>query len=325
MTPKAKIILTTVGLVVLFFVVAAGSYVFYFSHIYEQTEGVNLSNKVSNNKNNVDEIKETIWERGKDKDEFFVTNPTTEAKLYVKIFYPDNFKTGEKTDALVLVPGGNSGSSTFIGPKKSVDDITGAGLVAVVFDPDGRGMSSGVENQNGYDQQDGLAAIISFLVDELPDAQIDDVGIATFSFGLSMGSGVAVRYPELPIRFLIDWEGPIDRNDFAGCDSGHTGHLTDEVDCDNEAYFSEREGISFVPQLDIPYIRLQTEKDHAQPDTLSAVRIVNAAVSAGLSYVRLNDYEVNQTYNEENPPEMFPDNLDRSLMAKVAEDAKELF
>lgn len=325
MTQKTKTILTVVGLVALFFVVAAGSYAFYFSRIYQQAEDINLSNKIPDTKDKDEEVEEIVWERGKDKDEFFVTNPTTEAKLYVKIFYPDNFKTGEKTDALILVPGGNSGSSTFIGPKKSVDDITDAGLIAVVFDPDGRGMSGGEENQNGFDQQDGLAAIISFLVDELPDAQIDNVGIATFSFGLSMGSGVIVRYSELPIRFLIDWEGPIDRNDFSGCDSNRTGHLTGEVDCDNEAYFAEREGISFVPQLDIPYIRLQTEKDHAQPDTLSAVRIVNAAVSAGLSYVRLNDYEVNQTYNEENPPEMFPDNLDKSLMAKIAEDAKELF
>jgi alpha/beta superfamily hydrolase len=267
------------------------------------------------------------WSRGRGENEFWVTNPTTKARLYVKIYYPSDFRNGNKIKAVVLVPGSNNGSSEFANQRKKPDDLTAAGLAAVVFDPDGRGQSGGAEDQNGHNQQDGLAAIIKFLVNDLPDAQINDVGIATFSFGLSMGSGVAARYPDLPIRFLMDWEGPIDRNDFAGCDADHTGHLAGLVECDDDDYFAEREGLTFVQQLKIPYQRIQSEIDHAggQQGDKSAILIVNAAVAAGLPWVRLNDYDPGETYALDNPPTMLPEAMDKILMSKVAEYAVKLF
>ena len=43
-----------------------------------------------------------------------------------------------------------------------------------------------------------------------------------------MASGVLSRYPDLPIKFLSDYEGPANRDDTAGCDGSGLGHL-DEV------------------------------------------------------------------------------------------------
>ena len=159
----------------------------------------------------------------------------------------------------------------------------------------------------------------------MPDAKVEKIGVASYSFGLVMISGALSRYPELPVSFLVDWEGPIDRNDFAGCDADLTGHLKGEVACDDEDYLAEREAINFVPKLKIPYQRLESVTDHGQPDVLSAVRIVNAAVNGGVPWVRLNDYTINQTFSEAAPPEMFPDSLDKKTMDTFLEYAKDLF
>lgn len=321
---KIKIIFLVIGAVVLAAAVVAVSLFFFqwpADQTGEQTNAVSRDSK----KNNLSVAEDETWKRGDGENEFWVTNPTSGVKLYTKIFYPDGFKTGDEINAVILVPGGNDDSSSFIGRRRNTDDLTSVGLAAVIFDADGRGQSGGVENQNGNDQQDGMAAIIKFLVEDLSDARVENVGIATFSFGLSMGSGVAARYPDLPIRFLIDWEGPIDRNDFAGCDAENTGHLAGLIDCDDNAYFAEREGLVFVQQLDIPYQRVQSEVDHAGQGSGSAIRILNAAVAAGLPWVRLNDYEVNKTYNEASPPDMLPEVMDKKLMSIVAKYANELF
>ena len=327
MSNKSKIFLI-ISVDLLLLSMVAGVY-FYFSNLKPKpTAGVNLvvnsSSAVSSSTTtDLPPNEEVSWSRGSGENEFWVTNPTTKAKLYVKVFYPTNFEN-TAVNALVFVPGGTGDSSSFTG-KKGLNVITEAGFIAVVFDPDGRGKSEGEENQAGYNQQDGLATIIRFVDSELPDAKVEKIGVSSSSFGLVMASGTLVRYPELPVSFLTDWEGPIDRNDFAGCDADLTGHLKGQVACDDEEFMVEREAINFVPKLKIPYQRLESVTDHGQPDVLSAVRIVNAAVNGGVPWVRLNDYAINQTFGEASPPEMLSDSLDKRTLEKVAEYAKELF
>ncbi|MFH1089874.1 MAG: hypothetical protein V1716_05645 [Candidatus Uhrbacteria bacterium] len=327
MSNKAKIFLI-ISVDLLLLSIVAGVY-FYFSNLKPKpTAGVNLivnsSPAVSSSTTTVIPTNEEVsWTRGSGENEFWVTNPTTKAKLYVKVFYPTNFEN-DTVNALVFVPGGTGDSNTFTG-KKGLNVITESGLIAVVFDPDGRGKSEGEENQDGYNHQDGLATIIKFVANELPDAKVEKIGVASYSFGLVMASGALSRYPELPVSFLVDWEGPIDRNDFAGCDADLTGHLKGQVACDDEEFMAEREAINFVPKLKIPYQRLESETDHAQPDVLSAIRIVNDAVSGDVPWVRLNDYTVNQTFSEASPPEMLSNDLDKKTMDTFLEYAKELF
>ncbi len=247
-----------------------------------------------------------------------VTNPTTNAKLYVQVFAPQD--TSKKYPALVLVPGG-------IGDGKAFTDdamrMAGAGIIAITFDPDGRGRSTGQEDYDGHKQQDGLAAVVRFVA-TLPNVDAQKIGIATYSYGITMGSGALARHPDLPVKFLIDWEGPADRNYTSGCSAGNRGRILWQP-CSDDAWWSEREAVNFIGQIRVPYQRIQSEKDHVQPNNAHAVEMINAAIKGGVPWVRLNDYPPNQTYDPKAPPAMLPEAMDRQLTQTVIRYAKELF
>ncbi|CAG0987597.1 hypothetical protein ANRL3_02547 [Anaerolineae bacterium] len=251
---------------------------------------------------------------------YSVTNPTTNAKLNVQVFTPKD-STDKKFPTLVLVPGGTGDSGGMI------DDATrmaSVGIVAVIFDPDGRGKSTGQEDFNGQKQQDGLAAVVRFAA-TLPEVDAKQIGIATYSYGITMGSGVLARYSDLPVKFLIDWEGPADRNyTTTGCGANRQGGIQWQPCADN-AWWSEREAVNFIGKLRVPYQRIQSEKDHVQPNNNHALDMINAAIKGGAPFVRLNNLTSNQTYDVKNPPQMLPDTLDRQLAQTVIQYAQELF
>jgi pimeloyl-ACP methyl ester carboxylesterase len=260
-----------------------------------------------------------------DTNTYWVTNPTTGAKLYVELVTPRDWDGKTALPALILVPGGNGSSRDF---KKSggkhAQRLADEGYLVVLFDPDGRGKSEGVEDQNGYAQQDGLAEVI-WSVFRLPTVQRPHIGLVSFSYGITMAAGAMARYPDLPIRFLIDWEGPANRNDTGGCDQYQTGHLKGVVSCEDEDFWSQREASAFIGKLRIPYLRLQSEKDHVQPDTEHALVMINAAVQGGVPWVRLNDLPPNQTYDLAQPPPMLPESETGDLIELVAKYATEMF
>lgn len=260
--------------------------------------------------------------------EYTVTNPSSGAALYVAVFYPDNWDGQTKLPALVLVPGGNGDSNAFVRPSPSgstVEVINQAGYAAVIFDPDGRGRSGGTENYDGFIHQDGLAEVIRFAA-TLPGIAPTNIGLVTYSYGITMGAGALARHPDLPVKFLIDWEGPANRNDTGGCDGAGLGHLKEVASCSDESFWAEREASTFIGQIRVPYQRLQSQKDHVQPDNSHAILMVNNAVGGGVPWVRLNNETPNQTYDPANPPAMLPDNvLDRQQDRFIVEYAKELF
>lgn len=261
--------------------------------------------------------------------EYTITNPSSGAALYVAVFYPDIWDGQTKLPTLVLVPGGSGNSGAFTGqpPKgaSTVDVVNQAGYAAVVFDPDGRGKSGGMENYNGFIHQDGLAEVIRFAA-TLPGVDPANIGLVTYSYGITMGAGALARHPDLPVKFLMDWEGPANRNDTGGCDGAGRGHLKDVASCADESFWVEREASAFIGQIRVPYQRVQSEKDHVQPDNAHALLMVNNAVGGGVPWVRLNSETPNQTYDPANPPAMLPDNvLDRQQDRFIVEYAKELF
>jgi len=249
---------------------------------------------------------------------YSVTNPTTNAKLHVQVFAPKN---ASKSPALVLVPGGTGDSGGML------DDATrmaSAGIVAVIFDPDGRGKSTGQEDYDGYKQQDGLAAVIRFAA-TLPEVDAKRIGLATYSYGITMGSGVLARYADLPIKFLIDWEGPADRNyTTSGCRNVGAGHIQWQS-CTDNTWWSEREAVNFVGKIRVPYQRIQSEQDHVQPNNNHALDMINAAIKGGVPWTRLNNLTPNQTYDTKNPPQMLPETMDRQLGQTVIQHAQEFF
>jgi len=236
---------------------------------------------------------------------FKVVNPTSNVTLYVTVYIPEIWDRKNGLPTLVLVPGGTGNSRGFIkenpGGVSMVSAINDAGMIAVVFDPDGRGLSSGVEDHGGHIQQDGLAAVVSYVA-ALSAVDEDMIGLATFSYGITMGSGALARHRDLPVQFLIDWEGPADRDDTGGCDEHNLGHLGSIAACDDESFWSEREAAAFISRVKVPYQRIQGAKDHVQPDQAHTVLMINNAVKGSCPWVRLNDEVPNQSYSLETIP-----------------------
>jgi pimeloyl-ACP methyl ester carboxylesterase len=265
-------------------------------------------------------------EPGPDEDTCWVTNPTSGARLYVQVIRPQNWDGGT-LPTLVLIPGGSADSGGFTRPPSQAQRMADDGFTIVVFDPDGRGQSEGVEDDNGYTQQDGLAAIIRSAA-TLPGVDAGQIGLVSYSYGITMAAGALARQPDLPVRFLIDWEGPANRNDTGGCDEDRTGHLQGHP-CDDEGFWHEREASTSALHLQVPYQRLQSAQDHAQPDIDHAMLMIANATAEeygghGIApWTRLNDLTPNTVYTAADPPLMPPKN--RELESLVTRFAIELF
>ena len=262
-----------------------------------------------------------------EEDVYWATNPASGARLYVQLIHPQDW-SGEMLPTLVLVPGGSGDSSNFLDSPQKTRALIDAGFTLVVFDPDGRGHSEGVEDDDGYVHQDGLAEIIRFAA-TLPEVDAEQIGLVSYSYGVTMAAGALARHPDLPVRFFIDWEGPANRNDTGGCDEAKTGHLQGHP-CDDEDFWREREAATFALQLQVPYQRLQSEKDHAQPDNEHALMMIanaTAEVYGGhgqAPWTRLNDLAPNTVYSVDAPPPMIPEGEDQKLAALIVRYATEL-
>jgi len=267
------------------------------------------------------------------RDRFWVQNPTSKARLAVQVILPQAYD-GTPLPTLVLVPGGAGDSSGFTkappGGASKAQRMADNGFAIVVFDPDGRGRSDGVDDDNGHLQQDGLAAVIEYVA-TLPEVDGSQIGLVSYSYGGTMAAGALARYPSLPILFFIDWEGPANRNDTGGCDEAHTGHLQGHP-CDDENYWRQREASHFALQLEVPYQRLQSARDHAQPDVEHALlMIANATAEAHdghgtAPWTRLNDLQSNTVYPLTEPPSLptRPRDVD-ALITQYAQDLFDLF
>jgi pimeloyl-ACP methyl ester carboxylesterase len=256
-----------------------------------------------------------------------VTNPTSGAKLYVKIFFPARLDAVH-LPTLVLVPGGFGDSADFQDEVSSAQAMADNGsFTVVVFDPDGRGNSEGEEDKNGHVQQDGLAEIIRTISAAI-EVDPDHIGLVSYSYGVTMASGVLARYPDLPVHFFMDWEGPANREYTThGCSADHPGlgSVQGLAPCGDEAFWEQREAETFITDIRVPYQRLQFEDDHSQDEPTHSLVIVNAALAGNSPWVRLNDLPANQTYDLANPPPMFPGNSGNRLDGIVIQFAAELF
>ena len=81
----------------------------------------------------------------------------------------------------------------------------------------------------------------------------------------------------------------------------------------------------------MPYQRLQSESDHAQPDQDHTLLMINNATAeehgghGRAPWTRLNDLPPNSVYSVDDLPPMIPDATDRDLETLVARYAEELF
>jgi hypothetical protein len=271
-------------------------------------------------------------------------------KIYGLIRRPDPAQYPDLCfPAVVLVPGGiNPGRMEAYG--QTARALSEAGMVVVTFNAEGRVDSSpddirseGAEDNNGFRHQDSLCELVLYTI-QLPYVITENVGIKTQSFGIAMGAGCAGRHPEIPIKYLVDGEGP--PNSFVTCHEpraldedpsndkheivyGILNHYSTYRDpsTENQAFWEEREAERFIGSFRGRYLRLQAEWDHSQPPDNEAeiatfhlpplwwrnkhtTDIVNLAVEGGVPWVRVNLPEqgnaVNATFDMDNPPVYLP-------------------
>jgi hypothetical protein len=232
--------------------------------------------------------------------------------------------------AVVMIPGGiGPGRLDAHGTEATI--LAESGMVVVCFNAEGRVSdhpediaSEGTEDFNGFRHQDGLAEILQYVID-LDYVIPDNVGIRSQSYGITMAAGCAGRYPEIPVKYIVDGEGP--SNSFVTAHEpwalysppshpfhnrpehvhelfGHYSTYRD-ASSENQAFWAEREADKFIGAFRGRYLRLQAEWDHAQPPSepaeiptfhqppvwwqcKHAADTVNAAVTGGVPWVRVN-------------------------------------
>ena len=123
-------------------------------------------------------------------------------EITTHVHYPADLKSGERFPALLLVPFQEGCQRA----KEMVDDQR---IVCIHFSPreDLPAQHAAWEESLGYAGQDAIAKLLEYL-QELPEVDKDNVGVATISFGVVGATGALARHPDLRIKYLIDWEGP---------------------------------------------------------------------------------------------------------------------
>lgn len=259
-----------------------------------------------------------VWQYPAPFEQVWVLNPTSGVRLFCNIHRPTDFNPDRRYPGIVLVPGGFGDGRAFLidGQAQRYADL---GFIVMRFDPDGRGLSTNngtytEEDYNGYIQQDGLRAVAQYLAD-LPETDDANIGIFTFSYGITMGAGTVARYPQRPpVKFLIEWEGPSDRSDT----NGQVEH-----DVLDDVWWYEREPINFVDDFNGYFLAIQSEIDHVQPDNEHTVLLNNLAThidfggSGRCLWTRVNSQfgitnnDPNTVYDPDlNPPDWIPEGSD---------------
>lgn len=242
----------------------------------------------------------------------WVTEPNRGVQIYTRAVGPDPSKyPGESFPAVVLVPGG-TGAGAGAMDRPDLQRLASEGFVVVAFNPPGRGnglpgnlRSGGEEDYNGFAGQDALKAVIEYVAG-LGGVDSNNLGLCTFSFGIALGAGVVGRYPELPVAWLVDMEGP-SNSEIVACyycseERGLGGHLsiTTDPSPENVAWWSEREAYRFIGSFRGEYLRVQAWNDHAQPAGLHlhALQMNRAAITGGVPWLRINGSDMGNPINE---------------------------
>lgn len=174
-------------------------------------------------------------------------------------------------------------------------ELAQLGYDVLVHDPAGRGESWGDEDFGGPEHADGLRCAVRFLQGQ-PD--VAWVGVLSLSLGVCAASAALASWPdEMSARWLVDWEGPSDREVIT---TGGTrmapaaGHTLED-----DAYWAPREPVHTLMGVRCGYWRLQAAPDHAQKSDLRhAGRMIHAAAAAHASgtlpWFALNDHARNE-------------------------------
>ena len=157
------------------------------------------------------------------------------------------------------------------------------GMVVAALDPEGRCTLPprgpvGVESWQGPNQQEDVKCVVEFLAG-LPYVARRNIGLVTFSGGSLLVGCALGRWPDMPVAYWVDVEGPHDGTIILGAPGGHPSPLKDPSP-ENVAFWNERSPVKFITRYRGRYLRAQAEIDHAQgPYVDHAIAMINAATS----------------------------------------------
>ena len=193
----------------------------------------------------------------------------------------------------------------------SATELAALGFVVIVHDPAGRGETWGEEDFGGPEQQDDLETTLRY-ARARPD--VASVGVLSLSFGVVAAAPVLARVDG--VRWLVDWEGPSDREVVT---TGGTRLLpADGHALDDEEYWCSREAVRHVGRLKCGYVRLQAAPDHAQLyDLRHARRLIDAAQTA--PWFQLNNHPRGLRPDSPRWISGGPLAANRAILAKLAE------
>ena len=169
------------------------------------------------------------------------------------------------------------------------------------FNPEGRGRegedrSEGEETCQGPNQQEDLKAVVEYLA-ALPYVDVDNIGVISFSGGSLLAGPALGRWPELPVAYWVDGEGPHDGSIILRAPCGHPSTRVDPSP-GNLAFWAERAPVRFIGNFRGMYLRVQAEVDHAQGDYHEhALAMVAAALAGGVPWVRVNGDDIGNPVN----------------------------
>ncbi|MFO0752369.1 MAG: prolyl oligopeptidase family serine peptidase [Thermodesulfovibrionales bacterium] len=254
--------------------------------------------------------------------------------IYVRLAYPSSSSGTSKYPAVVIVPGGLSGGTTFL--DDGLSDLAERGYIVVTFNPQGRGSgeegdltSEGEEDFDGYVHQDDLKSVIEDVMQD-PNVDAGSIGVVSYSYGITLAAGCLARHPELNVKFLIDYEGSSESYTSMGdpwlLDTVETndktkrlyelfGHLSTEMDPSpaNVRWWAERQALAYIGSVKTAYLRIQSQWDHMQPPSVDyrdgfdhppqwyrnkhAIDMINAATNGKATWTRVNEEWIGNAAN----------------------------
>jgi len=195
----------------------------------------------------------------------------------------------ETVAAVLLIPGLGGAGADFDGLDSiiSASELVGLGCACLHFDPPGLGRSWGTYDYGGPSCQAAVLAALECLGRHPALCEVP-LGVLTVSLGIAPAAPVLAEHGErLGVSWLLDWEGPGDRQVITSFGT----IMTPAMGCglDDEGYWRPREAVRHVGRLRCRYLREQASEDHAQGAyTQHAVELVNAALAGDCPHVELN-------------------------------------
>jgi len=220
--------------------------------------------------------------------------------IHLMVHRPADSSSENQYPGLILVPGGLQAGHAWHARWRQSNawEFVDAGMIVLLYDSRGRGYSSGAEDYNGPLGQRDLRQVIDWF-NARADVVPGGVGIATSSWGITVASGTLARYPDVEAKFLLDLEGAQDRYVMTQWDDEQwLGIMHGHGTWDNE-FWEDREAIKYIGDVRCPYIRIQSNFDHALDYFYvdHAIALVNAAVEGASPYVQMNEMEQNVIYD----------------------------